>query len=41
MIPLIMQDSYINARCKDLNLIANAAELIAEGDIISSRVRIK
>ncbi|CAD8143182.1 unnamed protein product [Paramecium octaurelia] len=39
LIPLIIQDSYILSNHKDINDIAKAAELIAEGDIISKKIR--
>lgn len=39
LIPLVIQDNLSNCQCKDLNKIAKAADLIAEGDIISRKIR--
>ncbi|CAD8132510.1 unnamed protein product [Paramecium pentaurelia] len=39
LIPLIIQDSYILSNHQDINNIAKAAELIAEGDIFSNKIR--
>ncbi|CAD8135885.1 unnamed protein product [Paramecium octaurelia] len=39
LIPLIIQDSYILSHHQDINDVAKAAELIAEGDIISKKIR--
>ncbi|CAK60343.1 unnamed protein product (macronuclear) [Paramecium tetraurelia] len=39
LIPLIIQDNYILSNHQDINNVAKAAELIAEGDIISKKIR--
>ncbi|CAD8054768.1 unnamed protein product [Paramecium sonneborni] len=39
LIPLIIQDNYILSNHQNINNIAKAAELIAEGDILSKKIR--
>lgn len=39
MVPLMIQDSYLQSQCRDMKLIAKASELISEGDILSRKVR--
>ncbi|CAD8077029.1 unnamed protein product [Paramecium sonneborni] len=39
LIPLIIQDNYILSNHQNINNVAKAAQLIAEGDIISKKIR--